>query len=313
MSYYLTAYENTVNYSPDTSAENDAKYGIYMVHIGPKAPTVIQRRDSSNRLMIGDDFRTILPLESVGIFFEHLRSYETSPLLLKTHIGSAIIFMDIFSSTSTFIAVFLDAEKKGRLIPLLTRSENASHLIYSEKALTRYIPKRDVKLVEDFKIMLNNIMRALNISRFRFNCAEESCVEKTYNLIKAIADIVSCPLTVFHRDELICDDRFDEQAFAAYILGMLMLCKKESRKGVAVISLSSQNGGIAAEISFDTKQKLYRMTSPMIEALAVFSENNNMLFEFASDEGSLKAKLLPIRLDWSFLELKSDQKFDWDN
>ncbi len=310
---YLTAYENRIDYSPDTSAENDVKYGIYMVHIGPKAPTVIQRKDRVNRLMIGDDFRTILPLESVGVFFEHLRSYETAPLLLKTHIGSAVIFMDIFASTSNFVAVFLDAEKKGRLIPLLSRNEDASHLIYSENALKRYIPQRDVKLVEDFKIMLNNINAAFNIAHFRFVCRGESCVEKLYDSIKAMANIVTCSLTLSHTDELICDDRFDEQAFVAYILGILMLCKKESRANSAVIVLSSHNGGIAAEISFDTKQKLYRMTSPIVEALATFAENNNMLFEFASDEGSVKTKFLPIRLDWSFLELKSDQKFDWDN
>ena len=310
---YLTAYENSIDYSPDTQTENDVKYGIYMVHIGPKAPTVIQKKDRVNRLMIGDDFRTVLPLESVGIFFEHLRSYETSPLILKTHIGSAVIFTDIFASTSTFAAVFLDTEKKGRLIPLLSRNEDASHLIYSENALKRYIPKRDVKLVEDFKIMLNNINTAFNMARFRFVRRDESCVEKVYDSIKAISNIVGCSLTLSHTDELICDDRFDKQAFVAYILGMLMLCKKESRTNSAAIALSSQNGGIAAEISFDSKQKLSRMTCPMIEALAVFAENNNILFEFVSNEGSVKTKLLPIRLDWSFLELKSDQKFDWDN
>lgn len=310
---YSTEHENITTYLPNTSDKNDINYGIYMVHIGPKAPTVIQKKDSSNRLMIGDDFRTILPFESVGIFFEHLRSYETAPLLLKTHIGSAIIFMDIFASTSNFLVVFLDSEKKGRLIPLLTRDEQATHLIYTEKALKRYIPKRDVKLVEDFKIMLNNINSAQNLAHYHFTCKKENCVEKAYDSIKAIADLVECPVNISHSGELLCDDKFDQQAFVAYILGMLILARKESRKKTVNIVLSSHNGGIAAEISFDTKEKLYRITTPMIDALSVFADNNNMLFEFASDKSSIRTKLLPIRLDWSFLELKSDQKFDWEN
>ena len=258
---YSTISENQMSYSPNTSAENNASYGIYMVHIGPRFPTVIQRKDSSNRLMTGDDFRTILPLKSVGIFFDHLRSYETAPLILKTHIGSAIIFMDIFASTSTFIAVFLDAEKKGRLIPLLTRKEDASHLIFTEKALTRYIPKRDVKLVEDFKIMLNNITSAQSLAHIRFVHNTDVCVEKVYESIKAIADIVGCSVNLSCSGTLACDDKFDVQAFVAYIFEMLMLCKSESPSKTATISLSSHNSGIAAEISFDTKKELYRINT----------------------------------------------------
>ena len=310
---YLTTYGEQTNYSPEITDEKELRYGIYLVHISPKAPTVIQKRDRLNRLMVGDDFRTILPLNSVGIFFEYLKSYEKAPLILKTHIGSAIIFMDIFSSTSTFLVVFLDSEKKGRLVPLLTRNEDASYLIYTEKALKRYIPKRDVKLVEDLKIMLNNMISAQNIAHFHFTSQNKSCLEEAYNSIKAIANIVFCSVKISHSDELICDDRFDSQAFVTYILGMLMLCKKESRSDSASIYLSSYNGGIAAEISFDTKKMLYRITTPIVETIAFFAETNNMLFEYAADEHSIKTKFLPLRLDWSFLELKSDQKFDWDN
>ena len=309
----MTIFENQHIYSPKIlSVDNIIKGGLYLIHVSPEGYSVIAKRDRYQRLSKGVDFREILSNEARLALYEYVHSYKKYPLILKTDSGSAVVSTAPFASTSTFIVSFIDSEKEHQLLSLFSEEDGAISVICSEDMLNRRVYKRYARLVEDFKTVMNNINATFEYAWFEKYSNSENSVEKLYNIIESAAKLVACPINVSYTGDIICDDRFDQYAFASFLISVFTLCRAHGKTRTANVTLSPHTHGAAVEIAFESLCALPCLQTSEISVFRGFAERNNMLFEYFSDERLLKTKFLPIRIDWSFLELKSNPKFDWE-
>lgn len=286
---------------------------LYMVDFR-KGFEVIAARDASKRLVRGNCFTEILDAESRRKLISYLFGYNENPMLLPTELGEALIFAGAFASTSTFLVSFLRSDNDGSLGRVIASGKADEVVIHREYPISKAkIYKRDAELVSDVDYVLKNTYIATKEVLIPEYVENEITVELFKDMVMSVAKLVGCGVELSLSKPPICDNRFDQSAFRAFLISMLMLCRESAKTRTAHIEIANCSEGIAVGVEFDSLSPIVFRETPEIEAFRYFAENNQMIFESASRNDTVRVRFCPSRKDWSIIGLKSHVEFDWDN
>ncbi len=285
---------------------------LYLVDCRNKL-TVIGSRDISHRLVRGSNVAEILDADGRRALRGYLFGYNEKPIFLRTELGGAFAFGGIFPSTSTFLLSFINSDKNGDLERILSSGKIADVLFPYSNILFGKIYKRDAELLNNVEYVLKNTNKAIKNILINEYIGEEKTIELLNNIVLSAARLVGCEVRLSYAGSVVCDNRFDQSAFKAFLISLLMLCRNRSKSRVAKVELSSCFEGLTVDVSFDLLDELSCATAPEITTFRYFAEMNRMIFEHFSDRNSVMVRFCPSRKDWSYIELKSEAEFDWNS
>ena len=286
---------------------------LYMVDFR-RGFEVIAARAASPRLVKGTRFTEILDIETHGRLVSYLFGYNEKPMLLGTSIGEVLIFAGSFSSTSTFLVSFLNADKDGSLGRVLAARDLDDVLLPQEYPRGKgRLHKRDAELVEDLNYVLKNTLKATKECLIYEYVGNESTVEIFRDIVMSAASLVGCAVELSLSAPPVCNNNFDQSAFRAFLISMLMLCRECAKTRDMRIQLGNCSEGVAIGVEFDSVYPISVRKTSEIEAFRQFAENNQMIFEVASRNETVRVRFCSSRKDWAIIGLKSQVEFDWDN
>ena len=311
MNYKIEYKYNFNNY--DDISELRLRDDLYMVDFR-RGFEVIAARDASNRLVRGSYFTEILDVEAHRRLINYLFGYNEKPMLLRTELGEALIFSEIFASNSIFLASFLNSDKDDSTSRVLLAKKSDEVVIPCEYTVEkRRIYKRDAELVEDLDYVLKNTYKATKECLIPEYVESESNMELFKDIVMSAAKVAGCAVELSFSKPPVCDNRFDQRAFRAFLISVLMLSRKCAKTRMAKIEIANCSEGVAVGIEFDSVHPIAPRRTSEIDAFRQFAENNHMIFESAARGDLVRVRFCPSRKDWSLIELKSHVEFDWDN
>lgn len=285
---------------------------VYLVN-GVDGFSVVGSRHSLHRLEVGDSFLSILDIEGRNLLKKLLSECNDKPFAISTLKGTAIIDPCISQSSLFFIVHFLNRKHTGNMgaADSLEKLKSCMGIAGDLEGLKR--ADYDRAFATDLKSVMKNINTLSSNLMFITKCGVNTSVAKLNNLIKSATEIAGASASVEYLDDIILDDRFDYEAFVAFIVSLLMLCRARGATREAKINLSMCFEGVVAEVSFETLDKLSLLRSSEVRTFYNYAEVHNMIFEQSMKDGRLRVAFCPSRKDWSYLGVKRKLDFDWDN
>ena len=238
--------------------------------------SVVARRDSSRRLVLGSSFNDILDLEKRDILRSYFYNETDDPLVISTDVGVAVINKCISLSTLLLAVSFVDDESE----------------------------------LDDVS---KNTDEALEESCFYYAVPFKELNENFNKDIERLSRLSGCAVDLYLREYIFCDRSFDCSAFKGFLLSVLTLARRISKKRRARVELSSCLEGVSVRVSFDVVDGVSRDPLDYSE-IAVFyamADRNRMLFEASFEGGVMRLRFCPARKDWSLLGIKAYHEFDW--
>ena len=276
---------------------------VYLVELSDRF-SVISCSSSSRKLVRSGDFSEILSFKNLHLLRKYLFSYGVDPIVIPTFIGNALILPNLYPSSRLFMVVFFKNEKKDALIRVASSKRFEGRVGFFEQVPQGRIRKWDEPLAEQLDFALNIANDISENSLFNVIDTRESIVEKSNLLFENISYITGVKISLDIDDDVLCDDCFDAKLFSAFLLTIIMLCRKSSKDKLARVRLFQKNFGLSVMVTFDSGKKLSRYLNPEIAHFNAISDANNMIFESSFSKGSYEVAFTPARKDWSLLELK---------
>ncbi len=275
--------------------------------------SVMAKRDSSSRLTYGSRFCELIALEDRAAFRRYFFDEISSPLILRTDVGTAIINKTLVASTLVAAVSFICSEKNGEVADVaLKRARGAVcfpvHYAPSEQRISNV-----KRLNDELFAVLNNYKSFLERPYIALNCAPKMTVENFKNTVRGISMLSGCSVRLFAYSDLICDKRFDANVFKGFLLSMLMLARRIAKDRSASLELTSCGEGVSVRVTFCTDERKRALSYPEILLFYEFADRNNMLIEASSTDGVINVRLCPTRKDWSIIGLKAPVLFDWNS
>ena len=243
----------------------------------------------------------------------YLMSYAERPLLCDSREGALLFIPNLAPSSSLGVVMRLELDVKDA-IKLIEHCgfevELSEELLAIEKGrLGKRIKEKSVvveALAEDVELCFGGLALPRNLPR--------QMTERLIRRIDALAYLVGCPAFLdLDGYELVDYGDFDEGVCCAFLLLSMLLARRLSEtRGIDVTLAKNESLGItvSAEISLipDVKEM-----APEIITLRSIASRKNMFFDFSVSEGEVCMCIAPANKDWSFLEIKHPDLFDWDN
>ncbi len=258
-------------------------------------------------------FGDIFGEEACAYLKEYLREYNKKPVLMKVRGGYALVHASIFPSTQMLLVNFIREGRKTdflntAVLSVLSEDISLFDIPHSRKSnkLGKETAAELARVVND----VNDLFRYFeNRSYFSFTVSDD----KLRTAIEAASSLVGCEVGLSVSGEVVCDSGFDKYSFGAYLLSMLLLCRRLGKTRKADIFVSYCKEGAAFEISFDTFEDISELDSKELSVMDALAQRNHMIFEYLSGGGVFRVRFCPVRKDWSVIGVKSDPEFVWDN
>ena len=273
--------------------------------------SIIASRVHSQKEAPKNSLFDILSIETRSDLRLYLMSYEEKPLLLPTDIGSALINPFMFPSTRLLTVSFINGERGTELFDLATAGKIEGVDLPFTKRKSASVPRQIKEIVSQFNDVLKTtteLFSSARISPITASNAEEKVMATALN----IAEFVGCPINLYRIGSARPNTWFDEKAFCGFLISALCLAREKSKLRKADVRLSSCKDGTTAEVRFETFERIDATRRSETAFFYDYADRNYMIFEHFSDDNSFSVKFCPSRKDWSYIELKSDPKFKWD-
>ena len=243
---------------------------------------------------------------------EYLVGYNKKPLLMRAEGGYALVHGSLFPSTQMFLVNFIRNGNKGDFLNSAVLSELSEDILlfdipYSRKG--NRLGNETAGYLRDAINNTNNLFKYFeNTSYFSFSV----CDENLKTTIESAALIAGCAVDLAVSGEVVCDSGFDKYSLGAYLISILLLCRRCGKTRKADIFVSYCKEGVAFEISFDVLRDISELDSPELSSIGALAQRNNMIFEYLLFDGIFKVRFCPVRKDWSVIGVKCDPQFEWD-
>ncbi len=303
---------NTIQHLPRASVEDIRTIcdDMYLVD-AMDGFRIIASRVSSHKSAPKDSLFDILSIEARSDLRIYLLSYEQKPLLLPTDLGSALINPFMFSSTRLLTVSFINGERGTELFDLALAGKIEGVELPTSKYKHNSAPRQRSRMVSEFNNVLKTTTELFSSARI-YPITASNAENKLMATVLNIAEFVGCPITLTSIGSARPNDWFDEKAFCGFLISTLCLAREKSKLRKAEVRLSSCKDGATAEVRFEALEYINATRQNETAFFYDYADRNYMIFEHFSTEDSFSVKFCPSRKDWSYIELKSDQKFKWD-
>lgn len=273
--------------------------------------SIIASRTGSQSVLHKSSLFDALTIEARSELRLYLTSYEEKPLLLPTDIGSALINPSIYPSTRLLTVSFINGEKGAELFELAMAGRIDGVQLPPLNSERSSPPRQRTKIVSEFNYVLKtttDLFSPVHIYPTTLSDAEEKLIAT----VLKIADFMGCPIDLSCIGSACPNSWFDPKAFCGFLISTLCLCRQKSKSRKADVILSSCKDGATVEVRFDTFERIDATRQSETAFFYDYADRNYMIFEHFESEDSFSVKFCPSRKDWSYIELKSDPEFKWD-
>ena len=298
----------------NTKIDNEMSFGdIYLINVLDKF-SVSAKRETIDEGFKKRSFSNLLDERTFIYLKEYLFSYPEKPLLLPTSRGYALVYGSMFPSTRMFFVSFIKAKNEETLLKAVSFDFLDDILLFEPLEKSSGNRSKNTKSVCDgLEFVINNINNLFSKPENKMLIYGENCVEKLKSYIESASMITGCELNALVYSDAVFTPEFDRYMFGAFLLSMLLLCKRLGKTKCAEVSLTACKEGLASEISFELSSVVSVASIPELSPFTYLARKNNMLFEYLLEDNLLRVKFCPVRKDWSFIEVKSYLEFDWDS
>lgn len=275
---------------------------------------IVGARAPHSRLNMGVDPLRWLSYDDREVAQAHLMSYDTRPFLAESETdGKAILIIsNLVPSSSLGVLMRLDID--ARLALKLARYCGLD-VICSEELLEQDIGRLG-KRERESSGMIFSISESIDACFGGLLLPKKlprEMAEKIKRRIESISYLVGCPITLKCADQITDYGDLDEGLLCAFVLLSTLLARRaSSTRGLDITVKVSEGLGIvvSAEMIADPSAK---GLIPELLTMKAIASRKNMFFDFCIDNGEIYMSMAPSEKDWSYIELKSPDYFDWDN
>ncbi len=278
---------------------------------------IVACRSPRCRDRTGEYFFDLLTPDAAGELRAYLLGYHTKPIITETRFGIAVVVPTVMPSSALGIAVLPQMERRTllRLLSRIEKQKDSEDEMFAwsgslrEEAQGRAVPDMAVR-----REALEEIMTDIRLCLYEYAPTNASKVcridEYLEQQLYRLSYFAGCPIDLIRKEKIMSYGDFDFALFTAYMLSVLFLCRRIAPCRKADILLMSSELGGMAEIRIGMEGKPSTIFSEILwmEALAA---SKNIYFDYAMGEELLQLCFVPVNRDWSYLELKAHQDFDW--
>lgn len=287
----------------------DFKDDFYFAE-GYKNFSVTARRESKNRLRLKECIFDYMELEDRSALRAYLLNFPKDPCLVRTEIGTAVVYGDLFSVLYGFYFSFISAEENGRLFKYFAKGDERL-IPVSEEILAKDRRKMSTRLLSDFVTVLKTTTDALMSPETKLFMRENDPAEIYKDKVEKLALVGGCTVNYKYSACNLKDMNLDHKLLTAFILSSFMLCRRKGENRCADLELFSLSEKATARVTFETDDDIMFDDMHELDVFLSIAERNDMYFDCFRDGKTLNIILSPVRVDWSIYGLKNEPVFDW--
>ncbi len=270
---------------------------------------IVACRAPWERNTVGENFSERFSEESFAKISEYLFSYEMEPMVTETLEGKIVIVIPSLMPSSTLAVVLLPQIDRKILLRFLAKRSGIDFAwddSLTSEAEGR-MPGNVVNYEEELRRLLWEIemlsFSALSPLRRGESCRIDGFLKKR---IQGISELAGCEVTLGEWRKICNSESFDFGVFTAFLLLSLLFCRTVAHSRCAEIGIAD---GTDEEDAFLTVraqcEEISEALSWELGTLESMTEERLMLFETNYSEGQFRLKIIPRRIDVSYLGLKA--------
>ena len=267
---------------------------------------VVGARASHSRLRLGDRPLEELSDDERSIVESHLLNYGSRPYLTELG-GSAVLLIPSLAASGS-LGIMMKTDIDGCLFLKLARYCGFETEV-SEDILKRPLGRLG-KLGREKSGIIHSISEELE--RGFGEIREKDIADRIRKRAEGMSYLTGAPIGLKLSEKLDDCGPFDEDLLCAGLLLFLLLARRVSRtRGLDVWIENKERLGltVSAEIVSDTEPD---DLMPEIITLKSIAYRKNVFFDFSINDGEINISFSPSVKEWSYLELKAPDEFDWD-
>ncbi len=277
---------------------------------GYRGFAVSARRDSERRLCLSDELFDHVDINDRSHLRRYLFESSGSPCLLRTEIGTAVVFGDIFRSTYSFCFSFLKAETNGELYSAYAR-EGESLVILDSQRLSERGAGRPTTLSCDLERVVKNTTTAFVDPLICCRYQENIIDEKYKNKLAGIVELSGCDARFKTDRRLIFGEDVDHKLLSAFLVSSLLLCRRIGSERAADVTSFEVSDDPCVSVEFKTEGNVEGVPLPELECFLSVAERRGIYFDCLFSDSGMRILLSPVRSDPSVYGFKSREEFDW--
>ncbi len=244
----------------------------------------------------------------------HLLSYSTLPMVIDSRLGTGLVIPTLAPASS--LGVLCVPKIPRDLLIRLAKSGACGEFAFASSTadIRARMSKRTSAYMLDFLEWMEgikDIFYTLTLPKDRN--PREPINEFLHDHMLHLARYVGCPIECVDRGEIMHYGDFDYPLFIAFFLGSLCLARRVATDRSVRVMLDMTAFGGTVSVAMAKREEMRAEHMQELVTLRAIAERKNILFDYAEGEGQLCIRISPVSKDWSYLELKAPNLFEWPN
>lgn len=269
-----------------------------------KQQCVVAYRAPSKDAPIPTTVSDRLTAEEWDVMEKHLMKVVEQPLICRCGGELCILVPSLAGSASLGLLIFPHMEEE-RFLCLARR--DADFFAFApgcepptgcrSSAKTRAMLPQYEAILRDIRCCLCNLLPTSPYG------VERDIGERLAALVADLSSFCGCPVRLAQNGPLLDHGDLDVSLLTAFLLMSLLMARRISRDRRAEVILTQSREGCSATVRFamaEDEQDYWLEHSTLSE----IANQKNLLFEAGYADGLCELRLLPMRVDWSYLGLK---------
>lgn len=285
---------------------------LWMVNLQEGA-NIVACRAPWERNTVGRNFSEMLEKEEYERLSAYLMSYEMKPRVSETLDGQILIVIPSLMPSATLAVVLVPQIERKILLRFLAKRSGIA-LCWNERLAEEAsgrMPGGVAKEEEALGRLVWEIealsFSALAPSRRAKNARIDEFLKRR---VGVLSELAGCEVTIGEWKELRNSESFDFGMFTSYLLLSLLMFRTAAHRRCAVVGMEEGVGENERYLTVCADcEELGDGLSWEIGTLETLTEDRLMLFGTRYRDGTLLLRMIPRRIDVSYLGLKASQRF----
>ncbi len=243
----------------------------------------------------------------------HLLSYSSIPLVVDTKWGTGIVIPTLAPASSLGVLcvpsiprdLLIRIAKVGLCGTFALASSTNDIRARQSKRTAACLP-----YFRDWMARVSESFDSLTLPK------EQDPREPINDILRAhmlrLSRYVGIPVTISEQDSLYSYGDFDYPLFVAFILTVFCLGRRVATDRSVRVRLDMTAFGATVRVAMTKGENISSEQLQELVSLRALAERKNILFDYAEQGDMLCIRISPVSKDWSYLELKAPDLFEWE-
>lgn len=271
---------------------------------------IVACRCPAARQRTGESVFRLMSREAQLLLMAHLRAYASRPLLVETVLGVGVIVTGLVPSAALGLLLIPDLSEADLLG--LFSGEEGIEAVWQEALTERYRKEEPA--------LLDPNTEAAHALRWEVECGsprgetlwEEPGTWRISEEIHRWSRLAGCLVLLTSEEDSFARTRFDRGLFSAFLLTVLLLCRRVSSHRGIKLSLEPRGKEMTAcvQIPLRSARDVSEETAELL-FLRSLADRRRIPFDYTVSDLLLCLRFTPIRPDWSYLGIKQPEDAEW--